>query len=86
MEVYRDRVGSASGGDPVGGLSEKRVKSLLLLADNIGREMATALTTGGPGLDAVKPVDVERSGHHNSGERKESGERDGETKQHGKVG
>ena len=48
--------------------------------------MATALATSGPGLDAVKPVDVKRSGHYNSGKRKESGKRNRETKQHGKGG
>jgi len=45
--------------------------------------MTTALAIDGPKVNGPQPLDVGRSGRDNSGERKENGECNVETKQHG---
>ena len=71
MEVDRDSEGFSTRGGVVGSL-----ESRLILADSFGSEFITALETGGRGFL------IDRSSNHDSGEGKESRERDGEANQH----
>jgi len=88
VEVDRDREssGHVDIGDPIASLREKRGKDLLPLVDDFRKDMTTARATGRPRLNAIQSADVSRSGNNNSGKGKESGERSGETVQHGGGG
>lgn len=78
-------VGSPGGGPDVGLIScEERGGSLSQSFGNLfGGEDRTARWNGGPMRSGVG---VDGNAHDNSGERKKSGERDGEAKEHGGVG
>jgi hypothetical protein len=84
------RTGVTSGGRGRGGggvvplvfghfLCEKRGKDLLLLDGDVGIDMTTTYSTRGPGLQLTE---AGGGGHYGGGEREESGECDGEAKQH----
>ena len=64
-------------------LCEKRGKDLLLLDGDVGIDMTTTYPTRRPGL---QPTEAGRGGHYDGGEREESGECDGEAKQHAESG
>ena len=49
----------------------------------LGSDDRTAFGVGGRRFSGACPIGVGMSAYDNSGERKESGERDGEAKQHG---
>lgn len=86
VEVDWDREVSNSGGQVgIAVAGDEGFESRLLLADGVGSEIITTLATGSPWRKVVRPFNVERGGHYNSGERKEGGESDRETKEHGEC-
>ena len=84
MDVDVDRDLGNGGGRGVGCfLPEKTGERPLLLDGDVGIYMATTYATRGPGL---QPTEAGRGGHYDGGEREESGECHGQTRQHAESG
>ena len=83
MDIDRNCEIGGDGVDLVASFCKKRGESRLSIGDGLGGDISAALATSGP---PVQPIDVGGGGHNDGGERKESGERGGEAKQHDEGG